>query len=120
MDMKERLLEQGIDLACHKMNLCFQTTFLELDPQRYSRVAWCVYPHSADELQGGLVIHAIPTFGADAPWEEWYVLAGKAVHVCLYQYHHPQADHMVDIAVDDKDHPLRVRGKRWYFYQTDI
>lgn len=118
--LMELLQAQGIDRACEQMGLCFQSVFLNLEPQRYREAAWYVYPHRAEGLQAGVVIHAIPPESADAPWEEWYVLAGRPVHVCLYPYKHPKATQMVDIALDDKDHPLLVRGKRWYFYQTNI
>lgn len=65
-----------------------------------------------------MVIHSIPPEGSDKPWEEWYTLSGNPTHVWLFEQPTPQTAGHVDIGWDDFDHPLRVRGKRWYLYQA--
>ena len=114
---KNMLIESGVDKACKKMDFDFEHIFLKASEEeisKYKDYAWYVWPHSIVKQ----AIHAVPPLskGNIFPWEEWFVLKGKRIHNILFTEKKNKFDGEFEGKLDDKDHPKKVLGIKWYYF----
>ncbi len=118
---RKKLTVAGIDLACQKLGLPFEEMFLEYcsgGQIPYGDYYWCVYTTTDPRINPNIYIHAIPDPDAspDMPWEEWFVMEGTLEHHACYPQATARTNHIVNISLEDRDHPLYTMGKTWHWY----
>lgn len=118
---EKKLRDKGICEAAEKLGVNCERIFFKhgnLNENPYLDYQWIVLPHSLEGLKEGMVIHAIPPKRKtnELPWEEWFVLNGAHHHHILYSYDCEKCEKEVFIEQDDQDHPDRVRGMRWFYF----
>lgn len=117
---RNKLIEAAVKRACELMGLDFEETFIRPAKDQmtipYLDYQWVVASHS--RVRQGQVIHAMPPFREiDAyPWEEWFLLGNTLHHNVLYTEKRHETSGVFVGALDDRDHPLMVLGRTWYYF----
>ncbi len=117
----DHLVIAGIDAACKRMGYPFRELFIDPcteDHIPYAGYYWCVYTTTVEGIEPNIYIHAIPPLHSpdDCPWEEWFVRNGAFEHHVCYAKPMPKTTNVVDIPLNDQDHPFYTLDKRWYWY----
>lgn len=126
-ELKEILIEAGVDKACKEIGIDFDDIFLKKIRDKktnpYEEYEWMVLDYPG----AGSVINAVPPEEKTGtlPWEEWWNMDhGKDLRFNKGDFHHlvvftenlSICKNRTIIPADDKIHPPSTAGKTWYWH----
>ena len=118
---EEALRNAGLDVFFEKLGWSFEELMLAPADKAvdcYEGYRWMLLDNRAPIIAHGKVAFAIPPVEkADVlPWEEWFIMNGKAYHQVFYLYAHPKCNAQWTAPDEDDQHPEQILGQTWNYY----
>ncbi len=122
--LKEKMEQLGIRQALEELGYDYDEIFGGLSRELmevYASYSWQKITCMKEGIRSHYVIHAVPQeeLLKDHPWEEWFFQDNKPHHHVLFTTKQDCCDKEIFIPKDDKEHPAKICGRDWYYYEDE-